>query len=81
MGRKGEELRKAEEAKRFTSDPLYKEAFETTREHLVEQLFNTPIRDEEGRDYIYITIKTLDLLDGHIKSIITTGKLANKELK
>lgn len=81
MAKKGEELRRAEEAKRFTNDPLYKEAFETTREHLVEELFNTPIRDEEGRDYIFITIKALDVIDGHIKSIITTGKLANQELK
>ena len=73
---KGEEIRKGQDAERLLNDPLYKEAFEMTREHLLELLLNTKISEEVERDRIYITIKSLDLIDQHIKSVLETGKLA-----
>jgi len=39
-------------------------------------LLNTAISEEVERDRIYITIKVLGLIDGHIQSVINTGKLA-----
>ena len=73
---KGEEIRRGQDAERLLNDPLYKEAFEMTREHLLELLLNTKISEEVERDRIYITIKSLDLIDQHIKSVLETGKLA-----
>ena len=75
---KGEEVRRGENAERLVNDPLYKEAFDVTKEHLIELLLNTKISEEVERDRIYITIKSLDLVDQHIKSILETGKLAAK---
>jgi len=75
---KEEEVRRGENAERLINDPLYKEAFDVTKEHLIELLLNTKISEEVERDRIYITIKSLDLVDQHIKSILETGKLAAK---
>lgn len=76
MGKKGDEIQRGQAAKRLIDDPLYAEAFETTKEHLIEMLLQTKISEEVERDRIYITIKSLDLVDQHIKSVLETGKLA-----
>ena len=80
MGRKkGEELRRADDAKRLLDNPLFKEAFTTIREELIKHLLNTRVAEELERDRLYITIKALDLVEQHIKSVFETGKLAEKE--
>jgi len=80
MGRKkGEELRRADEAKRLLDNPLFKEAFKTIREELIKHLLNTRVAEELERDRLYITIKALDLVEQHIQSVLETGKLAERE--
>jgi hypothetical protein len=80
MGKKkGEELRRADEAKRLLDNPLFKEAFITIREELIKHLLNTRVAEEMERDRLYITIKALDLVEQHIQSVLETGKLAEKE--
>ena len=80
MGRKkGEELRRADEAKRLLDNPLFKEAFKTIREELIKHLLNTRVNEELERDRLYITIKALDLVQQHIQSVLETGKLAENE--
>jgi hypothetical protein len=80
MGKKkGEELRRADNAKRLLDDPLFKESFKTIREELIKHLLNTRVAEEVERDRLYITIKALDLVEQHIQSVFETGKLAEKE--
>ena len=80
MGRKkGEELRRADDARRLLDNPLFKEAFTTIREELIRHLLNTRVAEEVERDRLYITIKALDLVKQHIQSVLETGKLAEKE--
>ena len=80
MGKKkGEELRRADEAKRLLDNPLLKEAFTTIREELIKHLLNTRVAEETERDRLYITIKALDLVEQHIQSVLETGKLAENE--
>ena len=82
MGKKkGEELRRADEAKRLLDNPLFQEAFKTIREELIKHLLNTRVAEELERDRLYITIKALDLVEQHIRSVFETGKLAEKEQK
>jgi|APSaa5957512576_1039674.scaffolds.fasta_scaffold46770_2 hypothetical protein len=76
MGNKGKEKQRGQDAERLVNDPLYKEAFVTTKELLIEMLLQTAISEETERDRIYITIKSLELIDQHIKSVLETGKLA-----
>ena len=80
MGRKkGEELRRADEAKRLLDNPLFKEAFKTIREELIKHLLNTRVAEELERDRLFITIKALDLVKQHIQTVLETGKLAENE--
>ena len=80
MGKKkGEEIRRAGEAKHILDNPLFKEAFSTVREGLIEHLLNTRIAEEVERDRLYITIKALELIEQHIRSVLETGTLAERE--
>ena len=80
MGKKkGEELRRADEAKRLLETPLFKESFITIREELIKHLLNTRVAEEVERDRLYITIKALDLVHQHVQSVLETGRLAEKE--
>jgi len=79
MGKKGDEIRRAGEAKQILDNPLFKEAFSTVKEALVEHLLNTRVAEEVERDRLYITIKALDLVYQHIQSVLETGTLAEKE--
>ena len=77
--KKGEEIKRGQDAERLLKDPLFQEAFDLTKEHLMDMLMATKISEEEERDRIYITIKSLGLVREHIESVLNTGKLAEKE--
>ena len=79
MGKKSEEVRRADDARQLLDNPLFQEAFATIRKELIEHLLNTRVAEEVERDRLYITIKALDLVEQHIKSVFETGKLAEKE--
>ena len=79
MGKKGEEIARADQAKQILEHPLYVEALATVREALIEHLLNTRVAEEVERDRLYITIKALDLVHQHIQSVLETGTLAEKE--
>ena len=79
MSKKSEEVRRADDARQLLDNPLFEEAFATIRKELIEHLLNTRVAEEVERDRLYITIKALDLVEQHIKSVFETGKLAEKE--
>ena len=76
---KGEEVARADQAKQILDHPLYIEALATVKEALIDHLLNTKVAEEIERDRLYITIKALDLVHQHIKSVLETGRLAEKE--
>jgi hypothetical protein len=41
-------------------------------------MLQTDISEETERDRIYMTIKSLELVEQHIKSVLETGQLAEK---
>ena len=79
MSKKSEDVRRADDARQLLDNPLFQEAFATIRKELIEHLLNTRVAEEVERDRLYITIKALDLVEQHIKSVFETGKLAEKE--
>ena len=79
MSKKSEEVRRADDARQLLDNPLFQGAFATIRKELIEHLLNTRVAEEVERDRLYITIKALDLVEQHIKSVFETGKLAEKE--
>jgi hypothetical protein len=79
MGKKGEEIARADQAKQILEHPLYVEALTTVKEALVQHLLDTRVAEEVERDRLYITIKALELVNQHIQSVLETGKLAERE--
>tara|TARA_R100000789_G_scaffold81829_2_gene77131 strand:+ start:874 stop:1107 length:234 start_codon:yes stop_codon:yes gene_type:complete len=73
-----EELKRANDAKTILEHPLYKEAHEKLRIDLVNELLNSPVRDTDAREKLYLMIKMLDSVHAQIKSIMETGKLIKK---
>ena len=69
------ELRE-EKANRILTDPLYQEAFDTLKEDLMNRWTHSGSTDLEAREAIWLAIRLLDKIDGHIKSIVETGHMA-----
>ena len=69
------ELRE-EKANRILTDPLYNEAFDTLKEDLMNRWNHSGSTDLEARESIWLAIRLLDKIDGHIKSIVETGHMA-----
>ena len=73
-----EELKRSEEAKKILEHPIFKEANEKLRVELINELVNSPIRDAEAREKIYLMIKMHESVLNQLKSIMETGKLLKK---
>tara|TARA_R100000458_G_C8146211_1_gene155534 strand:+ start:341 stop:574 length:234 start_codon:yes stop_codon:yes gene_type:complete len=73
-----EELKRSEETKKILEHPIFKEANEKLRVELMNELVNSPIRDAEAREKIYLMIKMHESVLNQLKSIMETGKLLKK---
>ena len=63
-------------AKALINDPLLREAFDTLKEDLMNRWNHSGSTDLEARESIWLAIRLLDKIDGHIKSIVETGHMA-----
>ena len=70
------DLRREEHARRLLEDVLLKEAFDTLKEDLMNRWSHSGTTDSEARESIWLAIRLLDKIDGHIKSIVETGHMA-----
>ena len=74
------EIQRGQQAKRILEDPIYVEAIQKVSQELDQEWINSPIRDTEGRERIYMMKKMLNVLLVQIKSVLETGKLASKQI-
>ena len=70
------DLRREEHARRLLEDVLLKEAFDTLKEDLMNRWSHSGTTDSEARESIWLAIRLLDKIDGHIRSIVETGHMA-----
>ena len=63
------------------NDDLMIEAFATITERLSSEWANSPVRDTEGRERIWMMQKLLQSLKGHIEEVLQTGKMAALQLE
>lgn len=75
---KEQELKRSEEAKKILEHSIFKEANEKLRIELMNELVNSPIRDTEAREKLYLMIKMHESVLNQLKSIMETGKLLKK---
>ena len=70
------DLRREEHARRLLEDVLLKEAFDTLKEDLMNRWSHSGTTDSEARESIWLAIRLLEKIDGHIRSIVETGHMA-----
>lgn len=74
------EVRRGKEAALLLEHPLLIEAFHKVQGELMYAWHNSPARDVEGRETIFIGMKLLGKLEAAIREHVTTGKMAAVQL-
>ena len=69
-----DELRE-QKAQALINDPLLKESFDVLREDLMNRWSHSGSTDLEARESIWLAIRLLDKIHGHITSIVETGHM------
>jgi hypothetical protein len=62
-------------AKALLDNPLFKEAFDVLREDLMVRWQHSGSTDLEARESIWLAMRLLDKIHGHVTSIIETGHM------
>ena len=65
-----------EKANRILTDPLYQEAFDILKEDLMNRWQHSGSTELEARESIWLAMRLLERIQGHLKSIIETGHMA-----
>ncbi len=73
-----QEKQRTELAKSILDNPVFQDAIKQIKQELYGEFLNSPARDSEGREKIYLMGKMFDLLLVNIKSVMETGKLNKK---
>jgi len=74
-----QEQKRTELAKNILDNPVFQDAIKQIKQELYGEFLNSPARDSEGREKIYLMGKMFDLLLVNIKSVMETGKLNKKQ--
>tara|TARA_Y100001937_G_scaffold45314_2_gene63580 strand:- start:3868 stop:4113 length:246 start_codon:yes stop_codon:yes gene_type:complete len=67
-------------AKQILEDEMFVEAVQKVSSELDNEWVNSPVRDTEGREKIYMMKKMLNVLLVQLKSVMETGTLASKQI-
>ena len=67
-------------AKALLEDEIFTEAIKKVSDELDLEWINSPVRDIEGREKIYMMKRMLNVLLVQLKSVMETGKLATKQI-
>nr|BAR32778.1 hypothetical protein [uncultured Mediterranean phage uvMED] len=67
-------------AKQILEDEMFVEAVQMVSSELDNEWVNSPVRDTEGREKIYMMKKMLNVLLVQLKSVMETGTLASKQI-
>lgn len=75
------ETARGAKATQLLSSATYQEAMQKVEAGIVDAWKASPIRDEEGQKYLRLMLKCLHDLQGHIRDVAETGKLAAVQLE
>ena len=77
---KEKEIQKGNRAKQILEDEIFAKAVKRVSDELDLEWINSPVRDTEGREKIYMMKKMLNVLLVQLRSVMETGKLASKQI-
>ena len=73
------DLQREEKAQNLLNNELFNEAFDVIKQDLMNRWSASGSRELEARESIWLAMRLLDRIYGHIKSIVETGHM-NKML-
>ena len=76
---KEKEIQRGHRAKAILEDEIFAEAIQKVSAELDHEWINSPIRDTEGRERIYMMKRMLNVVLIQVKSVMETGKLASTQ--
>ncbi len=68
---------RAEEASRLLENPLVKEAFEMIEREIIDNWETCPVRDVEGREYLWRFLKATRKFKNVFIGVLQSGQLAS----
>lgn len=74
------EIHLGNRAKAILEDEIFTDAVKKIEDRLNQEWLNSPLRDTEAREKIFLMRKMLETIINEITSVMDTGKLANKKL-
>jgi hypothetical protein len=75
------EMNRAEIARAVAENVIYMEAFETLKARYTDEWQRSPVRDTEGREKIWLMMKSLNAVADHLREVMETGKLASIQME
>lgn len=76
-----EALDRAGKAKALLSTPLLIEARELIRTAILSKWEKAPVRDQEGREYLFLQLKALNDVWAVLEQAVADGKVAEHSIK
>jgi hypothetical protein len=70
-----EQIDRGQRAERLLQDALYVESFELVRKAIVTKWEQSPGRDAEGREYLFLMLKALNDAKGALEQAVSDGKV------
>lgn len=74
------EQERARQAQELAEHPLFQEALQQYRERLMQEWADSPARDTEGRERLWLMQKTVGVVESHLRQLMETGRLASLQL-
>ena len=68
-------------AQQILDNELYKESFDELKKSYEEAIFQTKPTDDKARFSIYLAYQILGKVENHLRTVMETGKLADKQLQ
>lgn len=75
------EIERARQAQELAEHPLFKEALEKYKARLHQEWADSPVRDTEGRERLWLMSKTVSVVEGHLNELMQTGKMATVQME
>lgn len=75
------EKERARQAQEILEHPLFREALDTYRQRLMAEWAASPARDTQGREALWLMVKTAEAVERHLSSLMETGQLASLQLE
>jgi len=71
-----EEIKRGEQAEKILNNEVYKQAFTSVKEHIIDAMQTSPLGDEQTHNRLVIALQVLNQIEKSMTDVMQTGKMA-----